>query len=189
MSGGWTDTPLTELGRNQAYLIGTKLKESIKSEEYSLYTSDLLRAKQTAEIIGEVLELQLIQNKHLREMNTGEAIGKTKYWAKKHQNPMPGTTFDIDHRLFNGGETWREFFVRVCGCMDTILNSEKKNLIIVTHGGTLGYILAWWLKLTPQMLEKSYFQASPASITVLETNKYMQNVLLKFNDKSHLIEV
>ncbi|OBZ09063.1 hypothetical protein A8L34_23250 [Bacillus sp. FJAT-27264] len=81
MSGGWTDTPLTELGEKQAEQIGLKLKSELAREEYVLYASDLMRAKQTADIIGKHLELNVIEEAGLREINTGAAIGKTKEWA------------------------------------------------------------------------------------------------------------
>ncbi|GMA60764.1 histidine phosphatase family protein [Alicyclobacillus fastidiosus] len=58
MSGGWTDTPLTELGRKQAQLIAQKLIHSMNGDEYVLYSSDLLRASQTAEILGKNLGLE-----------------------------------------------------------------------------------------------------------------------------------
>lgn len=187
MSGGWTDTPLTELGRKQANLLGMKLKESIKSEEYVLYSSDLLRAKQTAEIVGSLLKLDVVINPDLRELNTGVAAGKTKKWASENKNPMPEVGFDIDHRLFDGGETWREFYSRICKCMKQIYDSEKKNLIIVTHGGALHYIIAWWFKFTGKMISESVFRASPGSISILSKNIYDQNEISLLNDASHLI--
>jgi broad specificity phosphatase PhoE len=65
MSGGLTNTPLTELGRNQAELIGLKLKEELKEESYAIYSSDLLRAKQTANIIAEHRNPLLNDRAHL----------------------------------------------------------------------------------------------------------------------------
>ncbi len=68
MSGGWTDTPLTELGRRQAQLTAHKLKDIITRDEYVLYSSDLLRASQTAQIIGKHLGLEATPNPGLREI-------------------------------------------------------------------------------------------------------------------------
>ena len=78
MSGGWTDTQLTDLGRKQANLIGLRLKKELNKDDYILYSSDLKRAKQTAEIVGEHLDLKVIEDMGLREINTGIAAGKTK---------------------------------------------------------------------------------------------------------------
>ena len=82
MSGGWTDTPLTDLGKTQAEIVGKCLKEKVNIDDFVLYSSDLLRAKQTAEIVGTHLDLDVMQDKGLREINTGVAAGKTKDWAR-----------------------------------------------------------------------------------------------------------
>lgn len=186
MSGGWTDTPLTEVGRKQAEIVGSKLKELIDNNVYTLYSSDLLRASQTAEIVGTQLDLNVIQDTGLREINTGVAVGKTKDWAKTNRNPRTRSGFDLDYQEFQDGESWREFYSRVCDCMEKVYESEKdKNLLIVTHGGTLGYILAWWMKFEAEMIVNAYFSSSVGGITVLSQNSFQQNVVNKFNDTSH----
>lgn len=187
MSGGWTDTPLTEFGRKQAEIVGIKIKELIDNDEdYTLYSSDLLRAAQTAEIVGKELELKVIQDEKLREINTGIATGKTKDWARENRNPRIRSGFDLDHQEFQNGESWREFYSRVCRCMDKIYKSKKTNsLVIVTHGGTLGYILAWWMKFEPKMIVNAYFSSSVGGVTILSQNNFQQNVVNKFNDTSH----
>lgn len=154
-----------------------------------LYTSDLMRARQTADIIGEHLKLDIVEEADLREINTGAAIGKTREWANAHINPREGSGFNIDYREFQDGETFRQFFHRVCHCMERIVHSEQRNLIIVTHGGTLGYIIAWWMGFKIDMLEKAYFSASVGSISLLQTNAYQQHALHVLNDTSHLAEL
>lgn len=186
MTGGWTDTPLTELGKIQAKQIGIRLNSTIDKNEHLLYSSDLLRASQTAGIIGEHLRINVIEEVGLREINTGVAAGKTKEWAKKNRNPKLNDAFSLDYQEFQDGETWREFFLRVSTCMEKIIQNETKNLIIVTHGGTLAYIIAWWMKFKTEMLETSYFAASPGSISILFKNKYNQRALKLLNDTSHL---
>jgi broad specificity phosphatase PhoE len=187
MSGGWTDTPLTDLGRKQAEQIGLKLKERINSNDCILYSSDLLRASQTAEIIGRHLELETTKNSGLREINTGVATGKTKEWAKANRKPRTGDVFNIDHQEFEEGETARQFYARVCGCIDGIYASDNdKDLVIVTHGGTVAYIVSWWMNFPPEVLPKTHFSSSVASISILSKNLFGQNALILFNDTSHL---
>lgn len=188
MTGGWTDTPLTEVGKIQAEKTGEKLKALVKEDDYALVSSDLLRASQTAGIIGRYLNLQVIEDKGLREINSGVAAGKTKDWARENRNARMKIGFDLDYREFQDGETWREFYLRVSKCMEKLYESEKeKSLLIVTHGGTLGYILAWWLKFNPEMLGDAYFSSSVGGVTVLSQNSFQQNVVNSFNDTSHLV--
>lgn len=188
MSGGWTDSKLTELGKEQALKIGISLQSMVeKNKESVLYSSDLLRASQTADILGEQLNLKVHLDQGLRELNTGIATGQTKEWAKKHRNPMKDNQFTIDYRLFDKGESWREFYNRVSMTMNDILkNDQGKQVIIVTHGGAVGYIVAWWLQFEPEMLHNAYFQSDVGSITRLSENNFNQRVLTVFNDVSHL---
>lgn len=187
LSGGWTDTPLTDFGREQANLIGNRLKKEINSEEYVLYSSDLMRAKQTAEIIGSHLNLNIIEERGVREINTGIATGKTKDWVRENENPRLKEGYDIDYLAFEGAETPRELHKRVSKCMEKVYTFEKKNILIVTHGVALSNILAWWLKLTPEMLKEACFLGSVGSISVLSKSRYGQNALKLFNDTSHLV--
>jgi len=188
MTGGWTDTPLTSLGIQQAERIAARLHNELSDiSSFTLISSDLLRASQTAGIIAEKLQLPVQYNQALREINTGIAIGKTREWANANRNPRKNNNFDFDYLEFNEGETWRQFYDRVCTYMDQLVgNNLQQNWLIVTHGGTLSYIIAWWLKFNEQMLANAYFTARPASISILSENKYGQHVLERLNDTAHL---
>ena len=52
MVGSWTDWELSELGIQQANKIGENLKNELNTQEIKMYSSDLLRTKQTAKIVG-----------------------------------------------------------------------------------------------------------------------------------------
>ena len=52
MVGSWTDWDLSELGIQQAKRIGEKLKVELEDRQLVMYSSDLKRAKQTAENVG-----------------------------------------------------------------------------------------------------------------------------------------
>ena len=57
MVGSWTDWELSDLGIQQANRIGEKLKVELAEKKFVMYSSDLLRAKQTAEAVGKHLGL------------------------------------------------------------------------------------------------------------------------------------
>jgi broad specificity phosphatase PhoE len=67
--GGWTDTKLTEVGKQQARCTGERLSQLIKNTPFNFYASDLSRAKVTAEIIGDVLGKKPALVNELRELN------------------------------------------------------------------------------------------------------------------------
>ena len=78
MVGSWTDWELSELGVSQAKNIGEKLKAELAGREFVIYSSDLLRAKQTAEIVGSYLGLTPLLRSELRERNLGKCCGKSQ---------------------------------------------------------------------------------------------------------------
>ena len=190
MTGGWTDTPLTELGRQQAAAIAARLKHDLGDTLSRLYSSDLKRAAQTAEIVGNELELSAHFFPELREFNGGQATGRTRQWAKENVSREWSSCL-FDSRPWDDAETWREFHARVSACMDNILKSHPSDhlAILVTHGGALGNIVTWWLGIPLDVLpERTPFAASPASISVLGKNHYDNHVIERLNDRSHLYQ-
>ena len=80
MVGSWTDWDLSDLGRAQADNIGRNLEELVGEAKFVLYSSDLKRAKQTAEAVGKYLGLTPILRTELRERNLGKCCGKSVQW-------------------------------------------------------------------------------------------------------------
>jgi probable phosphoglycerate mutase len=185
LTGGWTDTSLTELGRKPAERISNRIANEFQYDEYTLISSDLIRAKETAEIISKKICKNIVENNNLREINNGIAAGMSKVWANENRNKRAQNNIDLDFVEFKNAETWRQFYFRISKCMDELTNENKK-MIIVTHGFALSYIMAWWMRFEPSMLVKVYFKALPGSISRIQSNFYSQNVVIVFNDCSHL---
>ena len=124
MVGSWTDWELSELGVSQAKNIGEKLKTELAGRKFVMYSSDLLRAKQTAENVGSYLELTPILRSELRERNLGKCCGKSVQWLRENIEQQEKT---IDDRLFSDAESRRDEWNRLKPFFDEImLNNEEK---------------------------------------------------------------
>ena len=134
MVGSWTDWELTELGLAQADQIGKKLKSELDGESVALYSSDLMRAKQTAEKIGQHLNLVPVLRKELRERNLGKCCGKSVQWLRENMEQQEHT---IDDRLFSDAESRRDEWNRLSPFFDEIMSNSEKNIIVVSHGDLL----------------------------------------------------
>lgn len=110
MVGSWTDWKLSELGVQQAKRFGEKLKVELSDKKFVMYSSDLLRAKQTAEIVGGYLGLAPILRTELRERNLGRCCGKSVQWLRENQEMQEKT---IDDRLFSDAESRRDEWNRL----------------------------------------------------------------------------
>ena len=74
---GISDIPLNELGRKQAFYIGDRLLKEGKWD--MIISSDLLRAIETAQIIGSKINLSVCHfDKRIREIDCGEIEGTTE---------------------------------------------------------------------------------------------------------------
>jgi probable phosphoglycerate mutase len=184
MTGGWTDTPLTERGRRQVALLAGRLKEVLSGRPARMVASDLLRAAQTAEMLGKGLGLPFTLNSGLREINNGVAAGMRREEAHRLRNPLTGPL--LDWRAYPGGETWREFYTRVATCMDELTREQEGPLLLVSHGGTILQQVAWWLRLDMETLAHTWFDADPASLTVLGRNRWGDRMVERLNDVAHL---
>lgn len=186
LTGGWTDTPLTELGRKQAARVAQSLQAKLEGKPPTLYSSDLLRASQTADVIASDLAVEVQIDRDLREWNNGVAAGKTKVWVEENVAPLSLPGQGLDRRAFEGAETPREFFERVTSCAERLITGKSDPAVLVTHGGTVGALIAWWLGMTVEQYERASFIAVPGSITTLGIDHWQRRTLAELNATAHL---
>lgn len=87
--GGWFDTSLTELGRAQAVAVAGRLAELLESATPAITSSDLRRARETAEIVAERFKCPLELTPDLRELSYGSAEGRPQRWLDDRFQPAP----------------------------------------------------------------------------------------------------
>ena len=144
MVGSWTDWDLTELGKTQADHIGQKLKDELAGKNVVMYSSDLKRAKQTAEEIEKHLGVKPILRSELRERNLGKCCGKSVQWLRENIESPENT---VDDRLFSDGESRRDAWNRLLPFFEEIMASDDEYIIIVSHGDLLSIWNAMYLRL------------------------------------------
>ena len=188
MTGGWTDTPLTDLGRRQAGALAARLARELAATPCRVYASDLQRAAQTAEIIGRALGLPTKLSPELREFNNGIAAGMKREEARKIEigRGIP----NIDRQPYPQAETWRRFYGRIAGFMDRLAAEDQDGeTVLVTHGGVVINLIAWWLRLDVPMLARVSFGVAPGGVTRLTTNQWGERTLKVLSDTSHLVDL
>ena len=149
MVGSWTDWNLTELGKQQAERIARMLKQELGGKKVVLYTSDLKRAKQTADCIASQLQVVPITKMELRERNLGRCCGKSVQWLRENLECDEKT---IDDRLFSDAESRRDEWNRLQPFFNQVLAEEAENIIIVSHGDLLSVFNSMFLGLEVESL-------------------------------------
>jgi len=132
-TAGHVDIPLNETGREKAQ----STAEFLKGKGFTkIFTSSLSRAKQTALIIGDVLNLQVIECDELREHTSGNLDGVP---LKKFFEALKKAGSFDEMVKQAGGEPWNNFKDRVWNKFHKIVGESAENgensILIVTHGG------------------------------------------------------
>lgn len=185
--GGWFDTGLTRQGRVDAEATAARLAAMVGQADVEIFSSDLLRASETAAIIAERLQRPVHVAAGLREISYGAAGGMPEDWLKARQVPAPEHN-RMDHRGgIEDGETRRELAERVYRAVDGIVMRPCATQIIVTHGFALTFVVAAWIRMPIEALGHVAFPARPGSITHLQEDDYWRNrAVLRLADASHL---
>lgn len=148
---GHTDIPLNAVGQTQALAAAQGLCEV---EFQVAYSSDLSRAKETAQIILADRPCSRHETVELRERHFGLAQGLTcgefklqwpqdyqAFIAREANTPFPG-----------GGETLNAFYQRVVAVLESMAQQHAgQTVLVVTHGGVLDIIYRYVIQqpLTP----------------------------------------
>ncbi|MEO8159461.1 MAG: histidine phosphatase family protein [Betaproteobacteria bacterium] len=136
---GHLDIPLNETGLAQAAAVGKRLR----AENFdAVYSSDLIRAYQTAIPAVANPEQDIVREQRLRERHLGVLQGLTGDEAVTRQ-PQAWKAFRTRNAdiVLAGGESLGEFFRRAVDFVEHILGKHGgQRILLVTHGGVLDAI-------------------------------------------------
>jgi len=134
---GQADTPLSQTGYDQAWQLARRFRHEERVIQ-SIYTSDLRRARDTADILGQALGVMPIETTAWREMDIGTWSGMTtaevasrhaEEWARLRQGE------DLPR---GGGETFAQFQGRLVQSSQRFARDHRgEEIIVVTHGGAV----------------------------------------------------
>ena len=184
---GWDGIPLNQQGEREAALIARRLAQT-KEAITALYVSPLRRAWQTAERIGEALNLSPVPYDGLKEINFGQISGIT---LDEFQERFPDLhkrwTDKMDLTFtFPGGEQRAQFFQRVGEAMESIVERHPdQKVVVVAHGGTIRASLIHYLP--TEFGQWWTYELGNCSLTRLEVGEGRAKLLV-LDDHAHLAE-
>jgi broad specificity phosphatase PhoE/2'-5' RNA ligase len=190
---GWLDVELSDEGKKQAKHIAKFFKD-IKIDK--IFSSDLIRAVQTAEPISEISKVEIQKTPNLRPINFGELQGKLiKDVEPEMEKIQEIWKNNLNEPAYNG-ESFLDFQNRNITIFEEILGRSKsgENIVIAAHLRNCIFFLAYILNnrkaLSGETLNllKNITQ-DPAGISILKYSKEKNKMQLdKENYTEHLIE-
>lgn len=179
---GIKDSELTELGLQQADLLaGRLIDENIEV----IYSSCLSRAKSTASIISNRVNVPYFCNEDLNEINYGRWEGLTSQEIKglypnelkKWRNEPHNACIPEGEKLLAVQERIVNFFERL------INNSFHANILVVSHSTIIKLLLLHILGM--ELCSYYRLKQQNCSLNIISFENYGP-VLLKYNDQCHL---
>ena len=117
-----------------------------------IFSSDLLRAKETAEIINNFINVDISLDSRLREFNYGDIEGKTlKEISSENWNRV-----NLYPEQLNA-ESLENVYDRVKNFFEDLAKRNISNVIINTHGGTLRMML-YYAKNKDHFIKEDYIK-------------------------------
>lgn len=137
--GGHSPTPLSELGQKQAQAAARTLaKEKIEA----IYSSDLLRAAETAKPLADILGLPVIMTSAFRERKVGVLEGLT---FDESRTQFPKDYYALVnrsvHHVITEGESYNQLLRRATKALHEVIRAHRgKNVAIFSHTGTICFL-------------------------------------------------
>lgn len=132
---GRTDIPINENGKKVAELTRDGLKDVVFD---AAFTSPLLRAKETAQIVLEGRDIELIEEQRIIEMCFGDYEGTSM--VDKHEDMKIYFERPKEYVVKNGVEPYEDVFARINSFLDELTSNPRykdSNIFVATHGGML----------------------------------------------------
>jgi broad specificity phosphatase PhoE len=138
---GWLDTPLNDTGRAQAAALAERVA-AFADPIRSLWSSDLIRARETAEIVGARVGMTSKLDARLREGSRGRWEGRLFVDIERKEPELYAAWRRAGEGWrFPGGESLREHSDRVAACLDDVERTGELPALAVCHGGSIRVML------------------------------------------------
>lgn len=184
--GGHSPMPLSELGCKQAEITAKTLsKEKISA----IYTSDLLRAVQTAEPLAKLLDLPIIKTDAFRERNVGVLEGLTFDESKqKYPKDYYALINRNIHHIITKGESYRQLLRRTTAVLREILAVHRgEKVVIFSHTGAICFMTLYLLGAINRRTQNTpWLVTSNCGINRFEIHGRRNIRVLAINDTRHL---
>lgn len=179
---GHTDIELSPEGKTQAQALRQRLQQENIT---AIYSSNLKRALETAEIINEPHQLEIKINPLFKEINFGVWEGLTyKDLQIKYPEQLKIWT-ETPHLLkLEKGETFSELRDRALIGIQEVLSFYKEgNILIVSHGGTIASLICGLLK--EPLIKMWEYKQKNAALNILRIHDDEVSIEV-LNDTSHI---
>lgn len=137
---GWTNPSLNQKGINQAM----KIKDKLADEKIdAIYTSDLSRCMETAEIINKGHNINISTDVRLREINFGcfEDLSYEEI-SDKYPDHRDEWIKDGMNYIMPSGESVYQLIDRSKKAVEEIVARDHDRILIVTHSGVIRGLLS-----------------------------------------------
>jgi broad specificity phosphatase PhoE len=166
---GWTDIPLSDAGRRQAGRVAEHLAGTAVAR---IITSDLSRARETAEIVARLHGLSPEIHPELREYHCGEWEGQPYLDIRANQREAFFAWFNDPEVPTPGGESMAQASRRATPVIDRVLRElaaageSDRALLVIGHGGINRLIAAHLLGIDLEVARR--MRLDNASLSIFE---------------------
>lgn len=168
--GGWSNLSLTKEGVDEVKNTAKWIKDNLSIKK--IITSDINRAVETANIVNELLNVDILITDKLREQNKGKLNGMLKTEADKKYPDFREGGIDT---IYPNGESLIDLYNRIKKYIEEILKFDNDTLII-THRGVINMIY-YILNNKELDFDKKQFMVTVNSIHELDqTNKTIKKI-------------
>ena len=150
---GQSETPLSPLGEKQAISLGKLLAQNNRKFD-RVFSSPQLRAKQTAELICQPLNLSINTFPLLKEINNGLLAGLNVEEIDARFPERPDRTNPY-LPVGENGESWLELYLRGMKIVDYLMSYPPGKYMIISHGAILNAVIWSILGIPPQPSRRS----------------------------------
>lgn len=164
---GHTDIPLNETGKQQAYELAAAIKDKGISIN-RIYSSDMKRARETAEIVAKELLVEAQALKGIQEVNLGRWEGHT--WKQVRELFPDEYRVWYENRRYEvppEGESYEQVLQRVVPVLSGIALKEDENVLVVVHSAVIMSLLSYVYDKPFEEMSRN-FRTKNGEITELE---------------------